>query len=552
MSRRAEHIETAIAYHERTEHRFPNRYAASLGYMDWAMQPDPFREYHGSRRIELPLCEPQKDTDPSWAELRSQNPQAAETLSLASLADLLYHSMAISAWKRAGNSAWALRCNPSSGNLHPTEGYLLTGPVEGLSEQPALFHYAPSQHALELRRSLDPCVYAELAKQLPAGAFLFGLSSIVWREAWKYGERAFRYCMQDVGHAMQAIAVAARILGWRVRRVEGLDAMTLDRLLALEANSGPEAEHADLLLAVETVPTATQGPLELALPESLLTGLCPPAVGKPNALSAEHKDWPVVAEVEEATRDQGESHGDVDLDRENSAGFAPSTSLPSSPSARRLVRQRRSAVAFDGGSEIRPEQLYAMLRTLLPALTPSLWTAFPQRQRVHPVVYLHRIDDLEPGLAILVRDPSAGPALRAAITEAREWSKLPGCPEDLPFYRLTSGEVQEAGRAVHCHQDIGADGALVVSMLGAFDGELQEFGAAAWRYLHWEAGAIGQLLYLEAEAIERSATGIGCFFDQAVHKLLGLQDGSFRMLYGTAVGKAVSDPRVQTLPAYQR
>ena len=31
--------EVVVAYHERTKHHF-HRYSASLGYMDWATQPD--------------------------------------------------------------------------------------------------------------------------------------------------------------------------------------------------------------------------------------------------------------------------------------------------------------------------------------------------------------------------------------------------------------------------------------------------------------------------------------------------------------------------------
>ena len=184
--------------------------------------------------------------------------------------------------------------------------------------------------------------------------------------------------------------------------------------------------------------------------------------------------------------------------------------------------------------------------------TPSLWTTFPHRQRVHPVVFLHRIIGLEPGLAILVRHRDEEPALRTAITRAENWERLPGCPEELPLYRLMTCELGQLARAIHCHQDIAADGALVTSMIGSLDAELERFGASAWRYLHWEAGAVGQLLYLEAEALELSATGIGCFFDQAVHKLLGLTGTQFRMLYGTAIGRAVHDPRIQTLPAYRR
>ena len=42
---------------------------------------------------------------------------------------------------------------------------------------------------------------------------VFVLTSIVWREAWKYGERAYRYCLHDMGHAWQALALSARAIG---------------------------------------------------------------------------------------------------------------------------------------------------------------------------------------------------------------------------------------------------------------------------------------------------------------------------------------------------
>ncbi len=44
--------ETVFAYHERTKHHF-QRYARSLGFMDWATQPHPFRYYEGSLQTQL-------------------------------------------------------------------------------------------------------------------------------------------------------------------------------------------------------------------------------------------------------------------------------------------------------------------------------------------------------------------------------------------------------------------------------------------------------------------------------------------------------------------
>ena len=58
------------------------------------------------------------------------------------------------------------------------------------------------------------------------------------------------------------------------------------------------------------------------------------------------------------------------------------------------------------------------------------------------------------------------------------------------------------------------------------------------------------MLYLEAEAAGVRGTGIGCFFDDAVHEILGVQDHSLQSLYHFTVGMPVDDARVQTRPGY--
>jgi hypothetical protein len=48
-------IANVFLYHQQTKHH-QDRYARSLGYLDWATQPDPFRTFQGAKRIELPLA----------------------------------------------------------------------------------------------------------------------------------------------------------------------------------------------------------------------------------------------------------------------------------------------------------------------------------------------------------------------------------------------------------------------------------------------------------------------------------------------------------------
>ena len=75
-----------------------------------------------------------------------------------------------------------------------------------------------------------------------------------------------------------------------------------------------------------------------------------------------------------------------------------------------------------------------------------------------------------------------------------------------------------------------------------------------WRYRHlfWECGMLGHALYLEAEAAGVRATGIGCFFDDEMHALLGAKDHVWQSLYHFTVGGAVDDPRLSAFPPYER
>ena len=71
-----------VAYHERTKHHF-HRYAASLGCMDWATQPDPFRRYPGADLVRLLLQKPGRLL-PYW-QLYAFEDVPSEPLSLESI-----------------------------------------------------------------------------------------------------------------------------------------------------------------------------------------------------------------------------------------------------------------------------------------------------------------------------------------------------------------------------------------------------------------------------------------------------------------------------------
>ena len=126
-------------------------------------------------------------------------------------------------------------------------------PVDGLDLTPGLYHYASKEHGLELRADFAADHIARLMAPLPPSAFLFGLTSVHWREAWKYGERAFRYCNHDVGHAIGSARLAAATLGWNMALLDGVDQNSIAMLLGTHRSDDfrdVEPEHPDCLAVI--------------------------------------------------------------------------------------------------------------------------------------------------------------------------------------------------------------------------------------------------------------------------------------------------------------
>ncbi|TNF12555.1 MAG: SagB/ThcOx family dehydrogenase [Pseudomonadales bacterium] len=519
-----------LAYHQLSKHA-PERFAPGPGQLDWATQPAPFRRYDGARLIALyhrPL-EESPAYDLAFAGV--QAPPAP--LDRASVSQLLYDSLAISAWKEAGGNRWALRVNPSSGNLHPTEAYLLL-PAGAVEAHAVLAHYAPDQHALEVRSELPAAVAEQLAGSLPAGGLLLGLSSIAWREAWKYGERAYRYCQHDLGHALAALAIAASVQGWQVRLLHGVAEARLDALLGLDDEGFHEAEHGDCLLWIGPAQTR-----EFALPEALLSALAHlQRCGTPNRLSRDYRHWPELQRVQGLCRAPARPRASWHTAPASVHGENPG--LPLRP----ILHRRRSAQSMDGRSGIQAGLLLAWLRRLMPAQSPVPFAVTGEPSEVDLLLFVHRVQGLAPGLYWLDRSGSGVQPLR----EDYLWQRV---DDELPLYRLLEGDARGLAGFLSCGQDIAADGCVALAMLARVE---RAVANGNWRYprLYWECGLIGQLLYLEAEAAGLSGTGIGCYFDDALRELLGDADNGWQSLYHFTLGRAVWDERLTSLPAYSQ
>jgi SagB-type dehydrogenase family enzyme len=485
-------------YHELTKHSTESL-RRTQHFLDWANMPNPFRHYEGVPILDLPADPPA----PRISALEVLAGIAGNTNARNGaefLSQLMFYSAAISASKRVATTGYtyALRVNPSSGNLHPTEFHFSSS---GLIEWPdGLYHYRPSSHMAEQRAIGD--FSAKLVAT--AAPLVFVLTSIVWREAWKYRDRAYRYCLHDIGHAWQSLVLAARSIGCESFAFgQFADEEVAERCL-LHNDEWPM-----LIVALQgpRIPVGVQNPVEQLL-----------FAGQPNQLSVEQIAYPAIEAIHAATRHTRENLN-IPAARTNLSGRADihlPAPLPTSSSFGEVVRNRRSALDFNGGDQ---SISLAQLATLLASKVEPLLADFSATRLVQLYLYVHRVEDLAPGVY-------------------RHWPNLTA------LEKVKEGDQRLVAAALSLGQDLAGNACVAFSMIGDFEGASRRYGDRGYRFVHFEAGAIGQRLYLAAEALGLRATGIGAFFDEQVNRYLNLAPEQGQVVYHFAIGYPVFDARL--------
>jgi SagB-type dehydrogenase family enzyme len=438
--------------------------------------PDPFRHYEGVPIIDLPADPPELDI-PALAVLAGHQGTYESSDWIAFLSRLLFYSASISAAKQApSGDRYALRVNPSSGNLHPTEFHFAC--------PNGIYHYRVSSHMLEQRATGD------------FGPLEFLLTTIVWREAWKYQSRAYRYCLHDLGHAWQSLSLAAAAMGCEARAVGSFDEEWVAKRFGLAEDEWPM-----LLVRIQG------GPVFPVTEKREWMG------GIPNRLSDEVVSYPLIEELHAATR-IARAPNVVAAARLDESVF------PAGPGFGEVVRRRRSALDFRGGSEMISHK---QLLTLLELAARPLEADFAVERFVQLYLYVHRVSGLAPGVYRY-----------AAETE---------------LTNLQAGDQRVAAAGLSLGQDLAGNSCVTFSMTGDLERAARLYGDRGYRYAYFEAGAIGQRLYLAAEALGFQSTGIGAFFDDSVHDYLGIErTGGEQVVYHFACGYAVQDHRLVPRP----
>mgnify|MGYP006281411069 CR=1 FL=1 len=329
-----------------------------------------------------------------------------------------------------------------------------------------------------------------------------------------------------------------------MRLVDHWPTDTLAKLIGTGDAPEEEAEHVDTLLligpAIDAAHTSTNPPSVDAITHE----------GERIELSESHHPWPIIDQVAAAAArpEPGETAWATLSEAE-----ALDPCYADDADSRTMIHQRRSAVAMDGRTGIQKDAFLRMMSRTVPAIRGGAvvpFAAFAWQPCVHLGVFVHRVADLTPGVYLLCRSQRGEEQLRDAIERDFEWREIDGVASPGKLFLLQEADATDAAATISCQQRIAGDSAFSLGMLARFEPTLREQGPWMYPRLFWETGAIGQVLYLEAEACGVRATGIGCFFDDLMHDVLGLRDRSFQSLYHFTIGGPVEDDRLQTHPPY--
>jgi nitroreductase len=284
------------------------------------------------------------------------------------------------------------------------------------SETAQVLHYAVQNHGLEHRAQLTSEQWQHFtAHSWPHAAALVLLSTLDWREIWKYGERAWRYVQLDVGHALAALQFAARVHGWSVvpvTSVTGATLMTDAQVCTLFGLSdarpesstsagGPtlghcaELEHERPAVLLALIPhvidvseylTAVN---KLELDWSAVAQV--PYQGNASQASWMHHHWHSITAIDHVTRITQRTRKLIEASDKYPHVQQSALSVADERMAGEILRTRRSALEYLPQGGVTWPQLRYMLAHLL---NHQVWQSTDQSwgRHIHCALYIHRVE----------------------------------------------------------------------------------------------------------------------------------------------------------------
>ena len=491
-------------YHERTKYD-PETIHAKSKSLNWSQQPVPFKDYKIGVSFDLKpyLNNPPQDLTAEWWQRLSK---------------LLFCSYGLTGMIPTDAEPHYVRAAPSAGGLYPAEIYLIS---RGTPFLPAgLYNYQAKTHSLlqfwesEVWTSLQSACFWNPV--LEATQLAIVLSAVFYRSFWRYEDRAYRRIFLDTGHLLGNLELASSLNDFRPHLIGGFADEAVNQLLYLDSQQEgtiavmPLADvrevNQNLPLTQTALPSETQRNYPDLDDGALLdyfhqtTQILPNPTAKVNwKLSpAEEQDkYNVPFCLKMSTVSEAIAWGNQLADLEQT------------------ILRRRSTRAYSGDA-LTLNELKALLD----------FTYQPQH-------YVEQDLDGSPDYFDL-----------SLVETFIAVSSVTGLEEGCYYYAPKAQELRQIRfknfrRELHylcLGQDLGRDASAVLFHTADLKAAIARYGDRAYRYLHMDAGHLGQRLNLAAIHLGLGVSGIAGFFDDQVNEVLGIPADE-AVLYITTLGR---------------
>lgn len=495
-------------YHERTKYD-PDTIAANNQGLDWERQPVPFKEYKIGTIFDLkPYLKEEPvlaDDSASWWQRLSR---------------LLFCSYGLTARVPTMGNPMYLRAAPSAGGLYPAEVYLISRGTPLLSA--GLYNYQTQTHSLihfwesEVWQAMQAACFWHPVLESTQLALV--TTAVFYRSAWRYRDRAYRRIFLDTGHLLANIELAGALNDYRPHLIGGFGDQAINQLLYLDSEQeGAIAviPLADLLDVKQNLPLA-----QTALPSTTQTDY--PKIADGELLGYCHQ----ATQIEPSTISKANLPAVIPQQSlEDKYNFPFCLKVPTNTSPidwganlaelETTILKRRSTRAYNG-DDLSLDELTALLD----------FTYQPQ----------HYIDQ---GL-----DGTPDYFDLNLIETFIAVSGVTGLEEGCYYYAPKAQELRQIrfkNFRTELHflclgQDLGRDAAAVLFHTADLKTSVAQYGDRVYRYLHMDAGHLGQRLNLAAIRLDLGVSGIGGFFDDQVNEVLGIPADE-AVLYITTLGR---------------
>ncbi|MDX1978183.1 MAG: SagB/ThcOx family dehydrogenase [Pseudanabaenaceae cyanobacterium bins.68] len=488
-------ISLAQHYHQRTKYD-PATISAKSSGLDWSNQPSVYKHYKVGKVYDLKPALGQSDQGQSQQLSKFLLCSYGITAKIATSAqEFLY-----------------LRAAPSAGGLYPAEVYLISDGTELLPK--GLYHYQPQDHTLVQFWQSDQvwqklCLSCFQHPALKVTRLAIATSAIFYRSAWRYQARAYRRIFLDTGHLLGNIDLSGAMHGFLPYAIGGFQDEELNQLLFLESAS----ESVTTVLAILDPNTPIPPGVWSALASA--TTYDYGSIGEDQLLPQLH--------LASQIRDLKLVAASPELDKYN-LPFCPKESTIAAESINwgdrfqyleQTILRRRSTRAYTGAS-IDFSSLVILLEFTYQPHNFADQGLYPRGNYFAPEL-------LQTFLAV---------------------SNVAGLEDGCYYYSVEAEELRQIRfknfrpdlHFLCLGQDLGRDAAVVVFHTADLEKAVASYGDRAYRYLHLDAGQLGQRINLAATYLGLGVSGIAGFFDDQVNQLLGIPEQE-AVIYITTIGQ---------------